>query len=321
MSVAWTGDGRRLVVGLERPDGAGVGRGQRAVRATLSGPHRRGPERVVARGRAPPSLGGCDRGGDLEQPPDPGTPTIGRSHTPTPRSCSSATPAWARPAWPSAWSTIGPRELLDRRRLGDAAGPAPRRSTRRRARNLAVGLRRAGRLPADPPALHGRHRAGRAGLQSAERRTRSKALGQWDHDLDARRARDVRQSCSSPGGAIGAGLTVSRRRWTNSHRNAASRDYLETSASTARLRRAARGHRRGTSTGRRSPGHPRPTIFKRLKDEILKLRDEGRMLLRMGELKQQLELRLPGETFTPDATADRRGLAGRSGRGLAAGIR
>jgi hypothetical protein len=48
------------------------------------------------------------------------------------------------------------------------------------------------------------------------------------------------------------------------------------------------------------PWESSPTIFKRLKDEIVKLRGEGRILLRMAELKQQLELRLPGESFNPD---------------------
>jgi len=43
-----------------------------------------------------------------------------------------------------------------------------------------------------------------------------------------------------------------------------------------------------------------PRIFKVLKDEIVKLRDEGIVLLRMGELKQQLEMRLPDEHFDMD---------------------
>jgi hypothetical protein len=43
-----------------------------------------------------------------------------------------------------------------------------------------------------------------------------------------------------------------------------------------------------------------PRIFKQLKEAILKLRDEGHVLLRMAELRQHLELRLPRETFTAD---------------------
>jgi hypothetical protein len=41
-----------------------------------------------------------------------------------------------------------------------------------------------------------------------------------------------------------------------------------------------------------------PRIFKLLKEEIIKLKDEGKVLLRIVELKQQLEMRLPNETFT-----------------------
>ena len=43
-----------------------------------------------------------------------------------------------------------------------------------------------------------------------------------------------------------------------------------------------------------------PRIFKVLKDAIVKLKDEGKVLLRMAELKQQLEMRLPGEQFSLD---------------------
>ena len=41
-----------------------------------------------------------------------------------------------------------------------------------------------------------------------------------------------------------------------------------------------------------------PRIFKLLKEAIVKLKDEGKALLRMGELKQQVEMKLPGEAFT-----------------------
>ena len=40
-----------------------------------------------------------------------------------------------------------------------------------------------------------------------------------------------------------------------------------------------------------------PRIFKLIKNEIIKLKSEGKVLLRIGELKQQLELRLPNEKF------------------------
>lgn len=43
-----------------------------------------------------------------------------------------------------------------------------------------------------------------------------------------------------------------------------------------------------------------PHTFKLLKEAIIKLKDDGKVLLRIPELKQQLELMLPGEGFTLD---------------------
>ncbi|MGH9938121.1 MAG: hypothetical protein ACREAM_17895, partial [Blastocatellia bacterium] len=40
-----------------------------------------------------------------------------------------------------------------------------------------------------------------------------------------------------------------------------------------------------------------PLIFRLLKEEIVRLKDEGKTLLRMGELKQQLEMRLLGQSL------------------------
>jgi GTPase SAR1 family protein len=44
-----------------------------------------------------------------------------------------------------------------------------------------------------------------------------------------------------------------------------------------------------------------PKIFRRMKQEVIKLKDEGeRVLLRIGELESELKLRMPDEPFTPD---------------------
>src|SRR5262249_54803792 len=40
-----------------------------------------------------------------------------------------------------------------------------------------------------------------------------------------------------------------------------------------------------------------PRVFRVLKDEVIKLKQEGMVLLRFAELKQQLQMRLPPETF------------------------
>ena len=48
------------------------------------------------------------------------------------------------------------------------------------------------------------------------------------------------------------------------------------------------------------PHRSSPRLYKLLKDEIVRMRDAGQILLRLDELKQQLQLRLPMESFTPE---------------------
>lgn len=61
-----------------------------------------------------------------------------------------------------------------------------------------------------------------------------------------------------------------------------------------------RQHRRNYN----EPGHAHELTFscyqgfKLLKEEIIRLSDEGFTLLRMSELKQQLEMRLPDAPYT-----------------------
>jgi small GTP-binding protein len=77
-------------------------------------------------------------------------------------------------------------------------------------------------------------------------------------------------------------------------------EYHETSALTGvgcrELREAIVRH----IEWKQIPWTASPRIFKLLKDAVLALRDEGVNLLRMSELKQRLELRLPGESSTPE---------------------
>src|SRR6185503_9009466 len=50
------------------------------------------------------------------------------------------------------------------------------------------------------------------------------------------------------------------------------------------------------------PWRSSPVLFKRLKEEIIALKDEGRVLMRFNELRETLQLRLSGEItrFTDD---------------------
>ena len=103
-------------------------------------------------------------------------------------------------------------DVLDGRRLGhaaqageDEAGPG-----RGGAGDLALGLRRAGRLPADPPALHGRDRPGRARLRPPEAITRSRGWPSGITTFTRAAGGGPSSSGSSPAGAIGAGCGSAR---------------------------------------------------------------------------------------------------------------
>ena len=54
------------------------------------------------------------------------------------------------------------------------------------------------------------------------------------------------------------------------------------------------------------PWRSSPVLFKRLKDEIIKLKDEGRVLLRFNELREMLELRMSSFNAQPEAPAQSR---------------
>jgi small GTP-binding protein len=122
-------------------------------------------------------------------------------------------------------------------------------------------------------------------------------LGQWDHDLQRAARRRFRKLLVAARCDRG-GLRVSREGVEQFRQARGFDDYLETSAYTGA----------GCSTLREAiirnipwgdiPWTSSPRIFKLLKQEVVRLKDEGKALLRVSELKQQLEMRLPGEAFT-----------------------
>jgi small GTP-binding protein len=122
-------------------------------------------------------------------------------------------------------------------------------------------------------------------------------LGQWDRDLQRAARRPFRKLLVA-GRCDRGGLMVSRNSIERFRHERGFADYIETSAYTgdgcAMLRDAIIANIAWGDI----PWTASPRIFKLLKQEIVKLKDEGKVLLRMGELKQQLEMRLPGETFT-----------------------
>ncbi len=122
-------------------------------------------------------------------------------------------------------------------------------------------------------------------------------LGQWDRDLQ-RAARRSFNKLLVAGRCERGGLMVSRESINRFIAERGFTDYIETSAFTGfgcpELKEMVTKHIPWESI----PWTASPRIFKLLKEEIVKLKDEGKVLFRIAELKQQLEIRMPGESFT-----------------------
>lgn len=122
-------------------------------------------------------------------------------------------------------------------------------------------------------------------------------LGQWDRDLQRAARRKFRKLLVA-GRCDRGGLMVSRANIESFYKERGFDGYLETSAYTGKGCTDLRDAIISNIPWGDIPWTSSPRIFKLLKEEIIKLKDEGKVLLRTGELKQQLEMRLPGEAFT-----------------------
>jgi small GTP-binding protein len=119
-------------------------------------------------------------------------------------------------------------------------------------------------------------------------------LGQWDRDL--MRASSRESSKLLVAGRVDAGgLRVSRAQVEAFTKERGYTQFLETSAKQdiccEDLKRAILEGIRWENI----PWRSTPLLFKRMKDEIVRLKDEGRVLMRFNELREALQLRLSGE--------------------------
>jgi len=119
-------------------------------------------------------------------------------------------------------------------------------------------------------------------------------LGQWDRDLGRASRKDFAKLLVA--GRIDAGgLRCSRSQLDAFAKERGYPSYLETSAKTGtgcqELRQAILDGIRWENI----PWRTSPRVFKRLKDEIIRLRDEKRVLVRFNELRDSLGLRMAGE--------------------------
>ncbi|HEX8097078.1 MAG TPA: GTP-binding protein, partial [Pyrinomonadaceae bacterium] len=126
-------------------------------------------------------------------------------------------------------------------------------------------------------------------------------LGQWDRDL-VRAAGKPFVKLLVAGRVDAGGLRVSRQQVEAFARERGYTQFLETSA---KRNICCEELRQAILTGIRwedIPWRSSPLLFKRLKEEIVRLKDEGRVLMRFNELRETLQLRLSGEfpRFTDD---------------------
>ena len=125
-------------------------------------------------------------------------------------------------------------------------------------------------------------------------------LAQWDRDLSRadkdKPDRDKMTKLLVAGRCDAGGLRVARRQIDDFVAERGYAAYLETSAKTragcAELKQAIIDGIQWENI----PWRSSPLLFKRLKDEIIKLKDEGRVLMRFNELREVLALRMSEPT-------------------------
>jgi small GTP-binding protein len=126
-------------------------------------------------------------------------------------------------------------------------------------------------------------------------------LGQWDRDL-TRASQKTFAKLLVAGRVDAGGLRVSRAQLETFKKERGYLDFLETSAKSGlrcdELKQAILKGIRWEDI----PWRSSPLLFKQLKEEIIKLKDAGRVLMRFNELREALQLRLSGEItrFTDD---------------------
>ncbi len=126
-------------------------------------------------------------------------------------------------------------------------------------------------------------------------------LGQWDRDLTRASSKGFSKLLVA-GRVDTGGLRVSRSQVETFAKERGFSGFLETSAKAGtgceELRQAILNSIRWADI----PWRSSPLLFKRLREEIVRLKDEGRVLMRFNELRETLLLRLSGEVarFTDD---------------------
>lgn len=121
-------------------------------------------------------------------------------------------------------------------------------------------------------------------------------LGVWDTELQQASRRHYSKLLVA-GRCDRGGLTVSSKSLDKFREERGFFKFVETSALTGNGCKELHEAIVDAIAWNEIPHTASPRIFKLLKEEIIKLKDEGRVLFRISELKQQLEIRLTEENF------------------------
>jgi GTPase SAR1 family protein len=124
-------------------------------------------------------------------------------------------------------------------------------------------------------------------------------IASWDSDL-CRAARRPFKKLLVAGRCDVGGLTIPRSDLDAIIAKRGFDAYLETSAASGAGCQDLKRRIVESIDWDAIPYRSSPRLYKVLKDEIVRMRDAGQVLLRLDELTQQLQLRLPRESFTPE---------------------
>jgi small GTP-binding protein len=120
-------------------------------------------------------------------------------------------------------------------------------------------------------------------------------LGQWDRDLTRASSKEFTK-LQVAGRVDAGGLRVSKSKVEEFAKERGYTEFIETSAKkNVRCEELKQAILKGIRWGN-IPWRSSPLIFKRLKEEIVRLKDEGRVLMRFNELRETLQLCMSGES-------------------------
>lgn len=119
-------------------------------------------------------------------------------------------------------------------------------------------------------------------------------LGQWDRDL-TRASRKQFAKLLVAGRVDAGGIRVSRNQVEAFAKERGFTQFLETSAKANLHCKELKQAILDGISWESIPWRSSPLLFRRLKEEIVRLKDAGRVLIRFNELRETLQLRLSGE--------------------------